>query len=110
MSKYVSFFSYTGEAWGRMIEHPGDRTAAIRATVEAAGGTMESLYWMFGAHDGLLIVDAPDSTTVAAIMAAVVSSGALRETETHELFTQDQLTGMLGKASSAKSSYRAPGA
>ena len=109
MSKYVSFFSYTAETWGKMIEHPGDRTAAIRATVEAAGGTMESLYWMTGAHDGMLILDAPDSTTAAAIMAAVISSGALRTVETHELFTQDQLTAVLGKASSVRSAYRAPG-
>ena len=109
MPKYVTFFSYTAETWGRMIANPGDRTAAVRATAEAAGGSVESLHWMLGAHDGMLIMDAPDSATAAAIITTVVSSGSFRATETHELFNQDQLTQMLGKASTARSTYRAPG-
>ena len=30
MAKYVTFFTYTSEAWARMIQNPGDRTATVR--------------------------------------------------------------------------------
>jgi len=28
MAKYVTFFTYTSEAWARMIQNPGDRHGA----------------------------------------------------------------------------------
>ncbi len=30
MAKYVTFFTYTSDTWARMIQNPGDRSAAIR--------------------------------------------------------------------------------
>ncbi len=48
MSRYVFFFSYTSEAWARMIDNPGDRTAAVRRAVESLDGSLECLYWMLG--------------------------------------------------------------
>ena len=53
MPKYVSFFTYTSESWARMINAPGDRTAALRQVLEPLGGSLETIYWMFGAYDGI---------------------------------------------------------
>ena len=41
MAKYVILFTYTSEAWTRMIQNPGDRTAAVRRLAEP-GSTGES--------------------------------------------------------------------
>ena len=41
MAKYVSFFTYTSDVWARMIQSPGDRTAAIRQVAESLGGSFE---------------------------------------------------------------------
>jgi uncharacterized protein with GYD domain len=41
MAKYVLFFSYTPDAWNRMIKNPGDRVAAARAGLETIGATLE---------------------------------------------------------------------
>ena len=109
MPKFVTFFSYTADTWARMIASPGDRTAVVRATVGAVGGSVESLHWMLGAHDGMLVFEVPDSASAAAISTTIVSSGSFRAAETHELFTQEQLTALLGKADLAKSTYRTPG-
>lgn len=109
MAKYVIFFSYTSDAWARMIKNPGDRTAAVRQLTDALGGSLESAYWMFGAHDGIVIVDVPDSARAAALSVAVGSTGAFKHLETHELFSQDQLGQMLSHARDAAQAYQPPG-
>jgi hypothetical protein len=34
MAKYAVFFTYSSEAWARMVNNPGDRTAAVRQLAE----------------------------------------------------------------------------
>lgn len=109
MAKYAFFFTYTSEVWARMINNPGDRTAAVRQLAGSAGGSLESAYWMFGAHDGIVILDAPDSVRAAAISVAIGSTGAFKHLETHELFTQEQLGEILSNAKATAAAYQPPG-
>jgi uncharacterized protein with GYD domain len=109
MPKYVFLFTYSGETWNRMIDTPSDRAAAVRQVLEPLGGSLEVTYFMFGAYDGLVICDVPDSISAAALSVAVNSSGAFKHLETHEALTQDQLNDILGRAKSAKEAYRPPG-
>ena len=109
MPKYVALFSYSGEAWGRMVQNPADRAEAYRKVVENLGGKLECFYWMFGDYDGLTIFEAPDSVTAGAMVAAVLGSGAVR-TSTHELLTMEDAVTLLNKAKSATGEYRRPGA
>lgn len=109
MAKYAFFFTYSSEAWARMMNNPGDRTAAVRQLTESVGGTLESAYWMFGAHDGFVVADVPDSVGAAAVSVAVGSSGSFKHLETHELLTQEQLGQVLSRASAATKAYQPPG-
>jgi uncharacterized protein with GYD domain len=109
MAKYAIFFSYSGATWGRMINSPGDRTAAVRRLADSVGGSIESVYWMFGTHDGIVIADIPDSVSAAAVSVAVASTGAFAHVQTHELLTQEQLGQALQKAGDAKRAYQPPG-
>jgi len=109
MARYASFFSYSSETWARMINAPGDRTAAVRQVLDSVGGSLESIHWMFGPHDGIAIFDVPDSVRAAAVSIAVSSTGAFKHMETHELFTQDQLGETLGQASNMTQAYQRPG-
>ncbi len=111
MAKYAVFFTYSSDAWARMINNPGDRTAAaaVRQLADSVGGSLESAYWMFGANDGIVIVDAPDSVRAAAVSVAVGSTGSFKHLETHELFTQDQLGQVLSHARNAAQAYQPPG-
>jgi uncharacterized protein with GYD domain len=106
---YILLFSYTGAAWQRMMGTAGDRTAAISAAASAVGASVQSVRWMLGPHDGLVILDAPDSVTAAAVSVTAMSTGAFSAVETHELFTQDQLQALLGRAGEASSHYTPPG-
>ena len=109
MAKYAIFFTYSSDAWARMIKSPGDRTAAVRQLLDSMGGTLESAYWMFGTHDGIVVVEVPDSIRAAALSVAVGSTGSFKHLETHELFTQDQLGQMLAHARDATQAYQPPG-
>ena len=110
MPKYVSFFSYTGEAWRRMVERPENRAVAARRLIEEIGGRMEVFYWMFGEWDGLVIFDVPDAATAAAFSARVTSSGLLRQVKTHELIHMEEARMALEQARSAGVAYEPPGA
>ena len=109
MAKYVSFFTYTSDTWARMIKSPGDRTAAVRQLADSLGGSLESAYWMFGTHDGFVVVDAPDSVRAAALSVAVGSTGAFKNLDTHELLTQEQLSQVLSQSTAAVQAYLPPG-
>ena len=109
MAKYAFFFSYTSDAWARMINSPGDRTAAVRQLADSVGGSVESVYWMLGTHDGILIADVPNSVSAAALSIAVTSTGAFKNVQTHELLTQEQVSQTLQLARDAAQVYRPPG-
>ena len=67
MPKYLALFSYSDAAIAAMIENPADRAGAVRLVVESVGAQLESFYWMRGAYDGMAVIDAPDSLTMACI-------------------------------------------
>lgn len=108
MSKYICYFSYSSNALKAMIENPTDRGAAARALVEAAGGRMESFYWMHGDHDGFFIAEFEDGTSVAAVGAAAASTGSITRVETHKLFDSAAQNQILRTARAALAGYTPP--
>jgi len=109
MAEYMTLFSYTSEAWARMVQNPGDRSATVRRLADSLGGTVECLYWMLGGYDGIVILDLPDSISVAALSVTVGSTGAFKNLETHELLTQEQLNEALSRSKDAAHAYQPPG-
>jgi uncharacterized protein with GYD domain len=65
---------------------------------------------MLGSHDGMVVLDAPDSLSAAAASVTAMSTGAFRSVQTHELVSQDQLETLLGRAAAATASFPPPGA
>ena len=109
MLRYVTFFSYTGEAWERMIKKPGNRANAARELIEEIGGEMEVFYWMLGDWDGLVIYQVPGVASAAALSGRVTSSGLLKAILTHQLMSSDEGHEALLKAKAAASAYHPPG-
>ena len=108
MPKYLALFTYSGDAKAAMIESPAEREPAVRAVLESVGARLEVMYWMFGKHDGIAIVEAPDSLTMAGISAAVSSTGAI-SSETHELFSAEDAHRILDTARTARGHFAQPG-
>ena len=108
MPKYLALFSYSEEAIAAMIENPADREVAVRQVAESVGARLESFYWMRGQFDGMAVIDAPDSITMAGIETAVKSSGVVRS-ETHDLFSADDIGHILERAHVARANFTRPG-
>jgi uncharacterized protein with GYD domain len=108
MPKYLSLFSYSEGSLAAMIDDPVDRKPAIERILGSVGARLEVFYWMFGGHDGMAVVDAPDSVTMAAVSAAISSTGTVRA-ETHELFSTDDIRRILQTAGRAREHFEPPG-
>ncbi len=108
MARYITFFSYKGEAIKAMIDRPSDRSAAAKALVESLGGTLEAFYWMQGHHDGFLITSLPDGVTASALAAAVGATGVIGGLETHEIFDHDEQSAIVAGAGTALRAYKPP--
>jgi uncharacterized protein with GYD domain len=109
MPRYVSFFTYSGEAWAGMVRRPEDRAAAARAAVEDAGGEMECFYWVMGRMDGFAVYSVPDEVTAAGIAAAVAGSGRVARLETFQVLDMDEGRRALERARDVARAYRPPG-
>ena len=68
---------------------------------------MESYYVMFGAWDGFVIFEVPDSSAAAAVSLAVTSTGAFASIETHQLIETAEFADVLGRAGGL--TYTPPG-
>jgi uncharacterized protein with GYD domain len=86
-----------------------ERPATSRLPDPSLLGKPQCIYWMFGTHDGMVISDAPDSISAAALSVTVGSTGAFKDLETHELLTQEQLGQALSRSKNAMPAYQPPG-
>ena len=108
MPLYLSRFSYTSEAWARLIGNPEDRRTAAQSYVESVGGKLHGFWYAFGAHDGYTLWEAPDNVSMATVALALAGGGALSSLETTVLLTVDETMDALRKVEQVQ--YRAPGA
>ena len=107
MPHYLMRFSYTPDAWARLIAQPEDRRAVARAVVEKLGGRLHGFWYGFGEHDGFVLIEAPDNAAAAAFSVGIAAGGALRSAETTPLFTVEETIEMLKRAQGLP--YRSPG-
>ncbi len=109
MSTYLTFFTYTKDAWRGMVQHPEDRERAARKVIEAAGGQLRAFYWMLGEQDGLVIFEVPNATCAAAVSAATSASGRIAQLRTVHLLDSGEVRGALELAKVVGAEYQPPG-
>ena len=109
MSTYMSFFSYTKDAWRGMVQHPEDRQEAARKVIEAAGGALLGFYWMLGEDDGVAIFEVPNATSAAAVSAATSASGRIERVRTVHLLDSVEVRSALELAKVVGATYQPPG-
>ena len=108
MPFYLMRFSYTPEAWARLIKKPEDRREVARAVVEKLGGKLHGFWYGFGEHDGFVLIEAPNNVSAAAFTVGISAGGSLRSAETTVLLTVEEAIEMLEKTQGLP--YRPPGA
>jgi uncharacterized protein with GYD domain len=109
MPRYLSLFTYNAEGRkGLMKEKAGAREAALKLTVESAGGKLELINWAApgSEYSGISIGEFPDAGTCAAVIGLIDATGMFSEIKVIELLTAGEIDRGLGKPVT----YRAPGA
>ena len=106
MAYYLIQAAFTPEAWAKLVKNPQDRRQAIAPMVEKLGGRLESYWVAFGDYDSVVIVQAPDNVTAAALSLAASAGGALKAIKTTPLMTSEEAMEAMRKAASA--GYRPP--
>ncbi len=92
MAKYMIRASYSTEGIKGVMEKGGSaRADAIGKLAASVGGSVESVYFTFGADDLVAIVEAPSHEAMAAIAGTVGRTGALSKYETVVLLTPEQI-------------------
>ena len=106
MAKYMFRTNYTQSGLKGLIAEGGSgREAALRQTVESAGGTLEGFYYAFGDCDLYLIADLPDETAATTLSLNIAAAGALTVSVTVLLSPED-----IDAAVKKSVQYRPPGA
>ena len=88
MAKYISLVNYTQKGIENIKESPS-RLDAFKQVCQSMGAKVEGFYLTMGRYDLVVIVDAPDPETVAKIMLATASRGAV-STETLQAFPEEE--------------------
>ena len=107
MPHYLLQGSYTAEgAKGLLAEGGSSRIAQATALLESVGGTVECLYFSYGADDIIGVCEVPDTSSAAAVSLAVSSTGMVNVCLT-PLITPEELDAAAEIAAGVV--YRPPG-
>ncbi len=107
MPHYLLQGSYTAEgAKGLLAEGGSSRIAQATALLESVGGTVECLYFAYGADDIIGVCEVPDTSSAAAVSLAVSSTGMVNVRPT-PLITPEALDAAAEIAAGV--TYRPPG-
>lgn len=105
MAKFMWTGSYTAQGTKGLIAEGGTaRKAVVEKMLASVGGKLECLYYALGSDDVVIIVDAPDNVSAAAVGLTVAASGAVHGRMT-VLLTPDEID----KAAKKSPAYRPPG-
>jgi uncharacterized protein with GYD domain len=107
MAFYLMRFSYTPETWSKLMQNPEDRRDAARAYIEQVGGSLHGFWYGFGKYDGYAVFEAPDNESMAGVVLAIASGGALSSVETTALMSVEETLEALEKGRDI--GYRRPG-
>ena len=95
MPTFISLFGWT-EQGIYTVKNTVKRAANFKSSIQAAGGSVKDIYWTMGRHDGVIIFEAPDDATAAAVMMEGCSLGNVRS-ETLRAFTEAEILEVLAK-------------
>jgi uncharacterized protein with GYD domain len=90
MAQFLVEVGYTPQAWATLVKKPQDRSQAVQTAVQNLGGKIERVWLSFGEYDVVVIVDMPDSISVAAFSMAVSAGGSCRSVKTTPLLTAQE--------------------
>jgi uncharacterized protein with GYD domain len=95
MPTYLVLGQFTDQGI-RNIKETTKRAQALKDMAKKFGATVNAVYWTLGQYDIATIVDAPDDTSVNALLLSVGALGNVR-TQTLRAFSTDEIGQILGR-------------
>jgi uncharacterized protein with GYD domain len=93
MARFIVLFNFTDQGI-RNVKDTRKRADAARKAIQKAGASIKEIYWTLGAHDGVLILDAPDDETATAVLLSIGKLGNVRS-QTLRAFGQEEIASIL---------------
>ena len=95
MPTYVATVNWTAQGIAN-FQDSVDRYDAAVGEFEKRGVRFVDAYWTLGEYDLVVVVEAPDDETVAAVLLRLGALGNLR-TKTMRAFSRDEMRGVIEK-------------
>ena len=109
MPLFITYASYSHSGVKGLVNKPEDRSGAVKALIEKAGGKLVALYNTTGSNDVVLVSELADGSDAVAMGMAVAATGALSKIETVRAWTPSEFKGIAEKAARVASAYAPPG-
>lgn len=93
METYILLVNFT-EKGIRAIEDTIKRAHDFKAIAKKMGADAKQAFWTLGRYDIVIVLEAPDVQTVAALCASIGKLGNVH-TETLRSFSEDEMTAIL---------------
>ena len=97
MATYITLLDFTEQGVRNYKQSP-QRASDFKAAAQQLGVTVKQVFWTLGAHDGVLIFDAPDEQAAIAAMLNLSSLGYVK-TQTLRAFAESEVQAIIEKAS-----------
>ena len=95
MATYVILMNWTDQGV-KGAKDTVSRAKAATAVIEGMGGKLADIHWTVGAHDIVVIAEAPDDETLSAALLSLAADGNIRTT-TMRAFTAEEMEGVIAK-------------
>jgi uncharacterized protein with GYD domain len=95
MATFITTIRFTQQGF-QAIDQTTKRAAALKSAAKKMGAKVADIYWTLGDHDGVLVLEAPDDETAAAVLAHVAAAGNV-STSTCRAFTAPEMDKILAK-------------
>ena len=102
MPHFLVQFSYAPRSIRSLVDQPDlDHAGEAAALVASLGGELLGYWYAFGEFDGVVLIQAPDSSVAAAVAMAIGGTGEVTRLETTVLLTMDEARKAIHKAATA---------
>ncbi len=95
MAAFISLINFTQQGIKDVKDSP-ERAAKFSSMAEHAGAKVKEIYWTIGTYDAVIIMEAADDETVAAVMLTLGSFGSVRS-QTLRAFNSSQIKEVISK-------------
>ena len=97
MSTFVTTIKFTEQGIAN-VRDTTQRANSFRSEAKKMGVNVTDILWTLGAFDGLIVFDAPDEETAAALTLRLGSLGNV-QSQTGRAFRESEMSGILSKLS-----------